>query len=126
MVPEEPAPEAAARLSAPPVESAAAAANRPKTGAAAADAVLPLLLGAPPPGVTIAAPPREATPAASPAARPPTAGPRTYVVQPGDTLYRIAERLYGDAEEWKRIREANAGRIDADGRVRAGQILQVP
>ncbi|MDX9866925.1 MAG: LysM peptidoglycan-binding domain-containing protein [Kiritimatiellia bacterium] len=51
---------------------------------------------------------------------------RTYVVQPGDTLFRVAEKFYGDATQWKRIRDANRGRIDADGRIRAGQIIEVP
>ena len=51
---------------------------------------------------------------------------RTYVVQPGDTLFRVAERFYGDSTQWKRIRDANRGRIDADGRIRAGQIIEVP
>ena len=51
---------------------------------------------------------------------------RTYVVQPGDTLFRVAEKFYGDATQWKRIREANRTRIDPDGRIRAGQIIVVP
>lgn len=52
--------------------------------------------------------------------------PRTYVVQPGDSLFRVAERFYGDATQWKKIREANRTRIDPDGRIRAGQIIVVP
>ncbi|MDD4101640.1 MAG: LysM peptidoglycan-binding domain-containing protein [Kiritimatiellae bacterium] len=51
---------------------------------------------------------------------------RTYVVQPGDTLFRVAEKYYGDANLWKRIREANRTRIDPDGRIRAGQIIIIP
>lgn len=51
---------------------------------------------------------------------------RTYVVQPGDTLFRIAEKFYGDRTHWKKIRDANKTRIDPDGRVRAGQILVIP
>ena len=51
---------------------------------------------------------------------------RTYVVQPGDTLFQIAEKHYGDPTHWKRIRDANRTRIDPDGRVRAGQIILVP
>jgi nucleoid-associated protein YgaU len=51
---------------------------------------------------------------------------RTYVVQPGDTLFRVAEKFYGDATQWKKIREANRTRIDPDGRIRAGQIIVVP
>jgi len=51
---------------------------------------------------------------------------RTYVVQPGDTLFRVAEKFYGDATNWKKIRDANRTRIDPDGRIRAGQIIIVP
>jgi nucleoid-associated protein YgaU len=51
---------------------------------------------------------------------------RTYVVQPGDTLYRVAERFYGDSMKWKKIRDANRANVDPDGRLRAGQIIVVP
>ena len=51
---------------------------------------------------------------------------RTYVVQPGDTLFRVAEKFYGDPTKWKKIRDANRTRIDPDGRIRAGQIIMVP
>lgn len=52
--------------------------------------------------------------------------PRTYVVQPGDTLFRVSEKFYGDSTSWKKIRDANRTRIDPDGRIRAGQIIVVP
>jgi nucleoid-associated protein YgaU len=51
---------------------------------------------------------------------------RTYVVQPGDSLFRVAEKFYGDSMHWKKIRDANPSRIDPDGRIRAGQIIVVP
>jgi len=51
---------------------------------------------------------------------------KTYVVQPGDTLFRVAEKFYGDPMGWKKIRDANRTRIDPDGRIRAGQIIVVP
>lgn len=51
---------------------------------------------------------------------------RTYVVQPGDTLFRVSEKFYGDSMQWKKIRDANRARIDPDGRIRAGQIITVP
>jgi nucleoid-associated protein YgaU len=51
---------------------------------------------------------------------------RTYVVQPGDSLFRVAEKFYGDSMQWKKIRDANPSRIDPDGRIRAGQIIVVP
>lgn len=56
----------------------------------------------------------------------PRPGTQTYVVQPGDSLFRIAEKIYGDSAQWKKLRDANRTRIDPDGRVRAGQILLVP
>ncbi len=58
------------------------------------------------------------------AKRPPAL--RTYVVQPGDTLYGISERHYGDGTKWTTVRDANKSRIGSDGRVRAGQILLIP
>ncbi len=39
-----------------------------------------------------------------------------YVVQPGDTLWGIAERYYGKGEEYPRLVSANAGRLMPDGR----------
>ena len=51
---------------------------------------------------------------------------RVYVVQPGDTLFRVSERFYGDTTKWKKIRDANRTRIDPDGRIRAGQSILIP
>jgi len=52
--------------------------------------------------------------------------PDTYVVQEGDTLYKIALRFYGKTSAWKQIREANKESITTDGRVRTGQTLKLP
>ena len=52
--------------------------------------------------------------------------PDTYVVQEGDTLYKIALRFYGRTSAWKLIREANKESISTDGRVRTGQTLRLP
>jgi len=52
--------------------------------------------------------------------------PETYVVQEGDTLYRIAKRFYGRLSAWKRIRDANKEQISSDGRVRVGDTLRMP
>ena len=57
---------------------------------------------------------------------PAPAGMRTYVAQPGDSVYRIAERVYGDPNQWRRIRDANRDRLGPDNLVRAGQILMIP
>lgn len=52
--------------------------------------------------------------------------PDTYVVQEGDTLYKIAVRFYGTSSAWKKIREANKAIVSSDGRVRKGQKLTLP
>lgn len=52
--------------------------------------------------------------------------PETYVVQSGDTLFKISTRFYGSSAKWRAIREANMAIIPPDGRVRAGQTLKLP
>ena len=52
--------------------------------------------------------------------------PKTYVVQEGDTLYKIALRFYGRVAAWRRIRDANKAIISTDGRVKAGQEIALP
>ena len=52
--------------------------------------------------------------------------PPTYVVQEGDTLYKIALKFYGRVSAWKSIRDANKATISTDGRVNAGQTINLP
>ncbi|MEI6644629.1 MAG: LysM peptidoglycan-binding domain-containing protein [bacterium] len=52
--------------------------------------------------------------------------PRTYVIQSGDSLFRVSEKFYGDTTHWKKIRDANRTNIDPDGRVRVGQTIIIP
>jgi LysM repeat protein len=52
--------------------------------------------------------------------------PRTYTVQTGDSLFRVSEKMYGDATHWKKIRDANRATIDPDGRIRVGQVIVIP
>ena len=52
--------------------------------------------------------------------------PDTYIVQDGDTLYKLAIRFYGRSSAWSRIREANKAIISTDGRIRVGQRLVLP
>lgn len=49
--------------------------------------------------------------------------PESYVVESGDTLFSIAEALYGDGNRWPEIAEANE--IDQTG-IRVGQELVIP
>lgn len=52
--------------------------------------------------------------------------PETYVVQDGDSLYKIARRFYGKESAWKKIRDANKATISTDGRVKKGQSIILP
>ena len=52
--------------------------------------------------------------------------PESYVIQEGDTLYKIAIRFYGRASVWNRIRDANKATISTDGRLRVGQKIILP
>ena len=51
-----------------------------------------------------------------------------YVVKQGDTLPKIAARpeIYGDADQWSRLYEANRDIIGKDRKVKMGQVLLVP
>ncbi len=61
---------------------------------------------------------------------PPVAAPaaRTYTVEPGDSLIRIATKVYGrdHADEYKRIYAANRDRISDEHTVVVGQTLAIP
>ena len=52
--------------------------------------------------------------------------PDTYVVQEGDTLYKIALRFYNRSSAWRDIREANKAVISTDGRIKVGQTIKLP
>lgn len=52
--------------------------------------------------------------------------PAEYVVQEGDTLYKLAVRFYGKRSAWNLIREANKAVISTDGRIKVGQKLVLP
>lgn len=51
---------------------------------------------------------------------------RTYTVQRGDTLSRIAFKVYGDATRWRGIQEANSAVLGDSVNVRVGQVLIIP
>ena len=53
-------------------------------------------------------------------------GTKTYVVVKGDSLSKIAQRFYGDAQDWKRIYEANRDQIDDPDLIHPGQELRIP
>ena len=57
---------------------------------------------------------------------PPSAAPRTYVVQSGDSLWRIAKRFYGAGSQWPKIFEANKDKIDNPNLIFPGNELVIP
>ena len=56
----------------------------------------------------------------------PAAAGRIYTVKEGDSLSKIAKREYGDANEWRRIFEANRTIIDDPDLIHPGQTLHIP
>lgn len=66
-------------------------------------------------------------------AQPPPAGKpsvklsgRQYQVQRGDTLSRIAARMYRNPRKWKLIYDANQNVLHGAQKVQAGQVLSIP
>lgn len=67
------------------------------------------------------------TPKEAPPQEPPhEPRPKTYVVQEGDTLFKLAVRFYGRRSAWTVIRDANKATVSSDGRIKAGQTLRLP
>ncbi|HEY9504965.1 MAG TPA: LysM peptidoglycan-binding domain-containing protein [Gemmatimonadales bacterium] len=55
------------------------------------------------------------------------AGEETYTVKKGDSLSKIAKRVYGDAQQWRKIYEANRAVIgDNPDLIHPGQALKLP
>ena len=69
------------------------------------------------------APPKAQTAAAAAGA---SSSPRTYTVQAGDTLSKIAKQFYGNANEYNRIFEANRGQLKNPDQIQVGQQLVIP
>ena len=51
---------------------------------------------------------------------------RTYVVQPGDTLFSISRKFYKSPKHWKDIRDANEKNIRDPKSLTVGQTLIIP
>lgn len=67
------------------------------------------------------------TVAPSGATRPSPSTPNSYTVKPGDSLWAIAKRVYGDGSRWREIYDANARTIGTDpNTITAGQELRIP
>lgn len=51
---------------------------------------------------------------------------RVYVVVSGDSLSKIAQREYGNANQWNRIYEANRDILKDPDKIFPGQKLRIP
>lgn len=64
---------------------------------------------------------------ASTTRNPPTSGSgRTYTVKSGDTLWAIAEEMYGNGAKYKIIFAANTDQLENPDKIRPGQVLVIP
>jgi nucleoid-associated protein YgaU len=61
-------------------------------------------------------------------APPPAEAPeeKSYVVKPGDSLSKIAKAQYGNANQWKKIYDANRDRIHDPDLIQPGWKLRIP
>ena len=67
------------------------------------------------------------TPSGSIGGAPAAAAGRTYVVQSGDSLSKIAKEAYGSGARWTEIYEANKALIgDNPNMIHPGQTLRIP
>jgi len=79
--------------------------------------------------VAVSPAPEPAAAPAAPPASPPAAGEtedRTYTVVSGDTLWKIAERMYGNGSQYMKIYEANTNILEHPDRIFPGQKLVIP
>jgi nucleoid-associated protein YgaU len=57
---------------------------------------------------------------------PAPAGEQSYTVVKGDSLSKIAKRFYGDAQQWRKIFEANKDQIKNPDLIYPGQTFRIP
>lgn len=85
--------------------------------------VAPVATAIPPPAPAAARVAASTSTAATPAS---TGKTEMYVVQPGDTMSRIAKKLYNDANKWDVIYQANRGSLKRPQDIKVGQTLIIP
>jgi nucleoid-associated protein YgaU len=59
-------------------------------------------------------------------AQPVAAAQDTYTVKSGDSLSKIAKNFYGDAQEWRKIYDANKDQISNPDLIQPGWKLKIP
>ncbi len=52
--------------------------------------------------------------------------PQSYTVKSGDTLSKISKAVYGDANQYNRIFEANRDTLNDPNKIFPGQVLKIP
>ena len=62
----------------------------------------------------------------APPAQSSTPAETTYTVVAGDSLSKIAKAQYGDANQWRRIWDANKDLIKNPDLIHPGQVLKIP
>ena len=65
-------------------------------------------------------------PSRAPAPPPTTHSQQIYIVQAGDTLSLVSKRMYGDAEHYMKIFEANRDKLQDPDHIEVGQQLIIP
>jgi hypothetical protein len=75
---------------------------------------------------TIAASPRTITAHLDAVVKPATPAARSYTVQPGDTLYGISQRYWGNGKYWPALYQANRSKISDPNLIYAGQVVTIP
>ena len=56
----------------------------------------------------------------------PAPASQTYTVVGGDSLSKIAKHFYGDANQWKKLFDANPDKIKHPDLIHPGQVLTIP
>lgn len=64
--------------------------------------------------------------ASAPTSKTTASANRTYTVQKGDTLFRIAQKVYSDGNKWKDIQAANPDKARDQRSLHAGVVLVIP
>lgn len=72
------------------------------------------------------APALKAAAPTQPAPKPAKLAARTYTVQSGDTLSKIARTVYGDVTKWRIIYNANRSKMKSERDLKIGQALIIP
>ena len=53
-------------------------------------------------------------------------GEKSYTIKAGDTLSKIAKNVYGNANEWDKIYQANKDSIVSPHKIQIGQVIKIP